>query len=176
MQHELNRVPVAYRAPFDIGGRCWVEQRLPGASILEIVESCPVLPANFKWVGYVCINGEVVPRGMWSMVRPKPSRAELPIAITMHVALQNPGGGGGGGKQTFQLVAALALVVVATVITAGAFGPEGLALAGSYLAAGSTSAQLLAGAITIGGALAISAMSGPPTAAAGVDAGGINSE
>jgi len=176
MQHEPI-VPVAYRAPFDFSGKCWIEHRPPGSSVLDIVASCPVLPPNFHKDGYVCINNEIVPREMWALVRPKATRAELPIAVTMHLALQNPrGGGGGGGKQTFQLVAALALIVVTTAITAGAFGPEGLALAGSYLAAGSTSAQLLAGAVAIGGALAISALSGPPISAAGVDAGGTNAE
>jgi len=177
MQPEL-RVPVAYRAPFDFNGKCWVEHRAPGESILEMVRACPVLPASFERSGYVCINGEVVPRHMWALVTPKPSRPDRPIAVTMHLALQAPGGGGGGAKQTYALVAAIALLVVATVITGG--GASGLIFPGigevGLFEAGSLSAQLLAGAVTVGGALAISALTAPPTAAAGIDAGGVNSE
>ena len=174
MQHELT-VPVAYRAPFDFNGQCWVEHRLPGSSVLEMVASCPVLPPNFYSDGYVCINNQIVPREMWAFVRPKPTRPEVPVAVTMHIALHGGGAGGGGGKQTFALIAAVALLVVATVITGGgaaALAPAELGL----FEAGSISAQLLAGAVTVGGALAISALTAPPSSAAGVDAGGANAE
>src|SRR5262252_8701994 len=116
----LERVPVAYRPPFGSGDLYFKEQ-LPGANILEIVQGVPNLPANFARDGYVCINGEIVPRERWAFVRPKPSRSEFFVSVTLHVALGNPGGGGNasGRKSIIGLVAAIALIAVTTFITGG---------------------------------------------------------
>src|SRR5215813_1562767 len=172
----LECIPVAYREPFDFS-HCYVDQRPCGESILEIVRSVPKLPGNFMQCGYVCINGEIVPRELWSYVRPKPPRPELHVAVTLHVSLGSPGGGRSTGKTIGALVAALALVVITAGISAGAlpaiFGAEAL---GGYFVAGSLSAQLLAGAVGLAGALAISALTAPPTAAAGVDLQQTNQE
>lgn len=155
-------VPIVYREPFEFNGPCWVDERRPGETILEMVRSVPNLPDLFMTRGVVCINGEVVPREMWAYVRPKPTRAELPIAVTMHWPL------GGGGRSTLKtivgIVAALALIVVTAGIAGGALGVAGPIFGGAFLfGAGSTSAALLAGAVGIAGALAISALTAPPT-------------
>ena len=153
-------VPVAYRAPFDFSGPCHVSMREPGDSILEIVLSTECLPRNFMTCGNVCINGEVVPREMWAYVRPKPTSDLVPVAVTMHVSLHSRGGGGGStAKSVIGIVAALALVVVTGGIAAGFAAP----LLGAEFAAGTLGASLLAGAVGIGGALAISALTAPPT-------------
>jgi len=139
-----------------------------GESILEIVlsvRSARRLPEAFLTRGIVCINGEVVPRDMWSMVRPKPYCASMPISVTLHYPLQGPGSGGGSSttKSIIGIVAAIALIIVTQGIASGALLGAGGMLAGVFpFAAGSLSAQLLAGAVGIAGALAISALTAPP--------------
>jgi hypothetical protein len=160
-------VPVAYRPPFAFGAMPWRDARPHGESILEIVRSVPNLPREFDSRGIVCINGEPVPRELWSYTRPKQTTDNLPIAVTLHFPLGSPGGGGGGSsaKSIIGLVAAVALIAVASFITGGGaaiflgYGSAGL------FAAGSTSALLLAGAVSVAGALAISALTAPPTQA-----------
>ena len=159
-------VPVAYRAPFDFSGSCHVSMRAPGDSILEIVLSTECLPRNFITCGHVCINGELVPREMWAYVRPKPTSNLVPIAVTMHVTLHGGGGGGGGGgrKSIIGLVAAVALVAV-TAFIAGPFAAGLFPVLGETVGLGFTVGQVLAGAVGIAGALAIGALTAPPTAA-----------
>jgi Concanavalin A-like lectin/glucanases superfamily len=162
-------IPVAYRAPFDFGGPCYVDQRLPGESILDIVRSVPNLPRNFTQVGYVCINGEIVPRELWSFVRPKPPRPELHIAVTLHVSLHGGGGGRGTLKTIGALVAAIALIVITQGIATGAIlGGLSGGVAGALGVSAAAGAQILAGAVGIAGALAISALTAPPVSAAGI--------
>jgi len=159
---DKNKVAVAYREPFAFGSTPYRDLRVGGETIAEIVRSVPRLPDMFESRGVVCINGEEVPREMWSRVRPKVSTGELPIAVTLHWPLGNLGGSN-SGKSIIALVAAIALIAVATAITGGAaavftgFGEAGL------FAAGSTSATLLASAVSVAGALAISALTAPPT-------------
>jgi hypothetical protein len=171
MNAPLDRVPIAYCPPFG-SGDLYVDQRRPGGSILDIVRSVPNLPAHFERAGYVCINGEIVPRHMWAYVRPKPTRTDSYVSVTLHFALGSPGGGQGGGRSTTKsiigIVAAIALIVVTQGIASGAlFGTLGT------IGFGITGAQVLAGAVGIAGALAISALTAPPTQTSN-DAGGSN--
>ena len=156
-------IPVTYRPPFAIGREPWRDVRKHGQTILEIVQTVPDLPKGFiNRGGVVCINGEIVPRNLWSLVRPKPTNEALPISVTLHWPLQNPGGGGGGSSTTksiIGIVAAIALVVVTQGIAAGAFP----FLVGAGFAAGTLPTLALAGAVGIAGALAISALTAPPT-------------
>jgi hypothetical protein len=177
MRLDANRIPLAYRAPFDFG-KCYVDERLPGESILDMVLSVPDLPRDFMRNGYVCINNEVVPRNLWKHVRPRPATAEVPICVTLHYALQSPGGGGGGGgrKQILGLVAAIALLVVVAFLTGGA-GAAAFPALGGELFLGVTVGQVVGGAVGIAGALAISALTAPPVSAPGVESGAsLNSE
>jgi hypothetical protein len=148
-----DRVHVAWQdRPFS--GRIHKSALPQGLSCAEIVASVPDLNhRRFLEVGTVCINGEVVPREMWAFVRPK-SRND--VYVTLHMPLH----GGGSGKDTFRIIAVIALLVVATAITSGAaaslFPETGLFLAGSV------SAQVLAGAVSLGGALLLGAFVKPP--------------
>ena len=170
MRLEPNTVPIAYRAPFAFNGPCYVDMRPHGESILDIVLSVPHLPARFVHDGVVCINGEVVPNEMWAYVRPKPTSADLPIAVTLHQPLH--GGRGSGLKKVLAVVAAIALVVVTAFIA----GPAGVAAVGSFLglsgAAATFAAAAVAGAVGIAGALAISALTAPPSPAGTSQPGG----
>jgi hypothetical protein len=163
-------VPVAYREPFAFNGPCWVDHRRAGENILDIVLSVPNLPPTFLSRGVVCINGEVVPRDLWSRVRPKPTSDQLPIAVTMHWPLQ--GGGRAGTKAIVGVVAAIALVVVtaglATPGVIAGFAPGLAGFAGTTFGF-VTGAQIIAGAVGILGSLAISALTRPPTQAATQD-------
>lgn len=135
-----------------------------GMTLYEIMLGMDCLPAGFEQRGVIQINGHEINRGAWHLVRPKPSMQAKPIAVTFHMPPRG-GGKGGGGKSVIGIVAAVALLVITTAITGGALGPAGFASISSTLfAAGSTSAQLLAGAVGLIGALAISALVRPPVA------------
>lgn len=152
-------IPVAWREPFSLGD-AYRDLRPCGESIGEIVRSIPTLPPGFPGRGVVCVNGEPVPRVMWDHVRPKTSTADLPVIVTLHYPLAGGGDkGGGGAKSVIALVAAVAL----TALTGGIAGGLAFGTVGGLFAAGSLSAQLLAGAVGIAGALLISAISAPPT-------------
>jgi hypothetical protein len=167
MSMQPDVIPVTYRPPFAFGARPWRDVRPHGETILQIVQSVPDLPPWFMSKGTVCVNGEPVPRNLWPHVRPKAATEAIPVVVTLHWAPGNPGGGGGNTRKSIVgLVAAIALVAVATAISGGALTPESAALTGVLpLGAGSIGAHVLAGAVTIAGALAIAALTKPPTTA-----------
>lgn len=121
-----------------------------GCTVAELVERMPV--ANDFWDrGTVSIGGHVVPCNLWHVVRPKPE-----TIVTMHM----PAAGGGGddsGKAIFAFVASLALTVAAGWIVGG-----GLATKTGWFAAGSISASVLAGTVSLVGSLLLSALVPPP--------------
>lgn len=132
-----------------------------GLSIADIVACVPNLPVGFLLHGHVRVNGDLVPGEMWTRVRPK---ARETVAVTLHMPLY--GGGGDSGK--IATIAAIAILVVAVAITAGALAP----VLGAAFEAGALGAQLAAGAVSLGGALLIGALIKPPTlGAAGTQAG-----
>jgi hypothetical protein len=152
-------VPVTYRPPFAFGQTPWTDARLHGQTILEIVQSVPDLPRSFLVKGNVCINGENVPRELWSYVRPKPTSDDLPIVVTLHWPLGGPGGGGRSTtKSIIGIVAAIALLAVTTFLA----GPAGLALLAGFGISGFGATLFIAG-VGIAGALAIGALTAPPT-------------
>lgn len=108
-----------------------------------------MLGPNVSITAEVSIGGHIVPRQLWSQVRPKAGQM-------IHVAIL-PQGGGNGAKW----IRIVALVVI-SVLTYGA--GAGWFAAGGYFAAGSASAAALAAGISIVGTLAINALVPPPTA------------
>lgn len=162
LEHRI--VPLAWRAPFAVMMPAWRDARPVGETVLEMVKSVPDLPQEFMARGVVCINGEAVPRELWDVIRPKADRPECPIAVTLHLPAGKGGsssGGGGGAKSIISLVAAFALVVVTGGIAAGFLAP----VLGAAFAAGGIGAIALSAAVGIGGALALSALSPPPSLA-----------
>lgn len=150
----MNRLHTIYREPFSLG-QPQIRALSPGGSLVEIARKVDGLPFDFFDAGTILVNGEVVPREYWDRVRPKAD-----TVVTLHAPISG-GGGGGGGKQVFALVAAIALTVVTGGIAAGSLAP----FLGTSFAAGTLGASLLAGAISIGGALAIGALTSPPVVA-----------
>lgn len=162
----VSPIAAAYwRAPF-ASGRPSALMVLPGDTIADIVERMPGLPSRFKSEGVVCIDGHEIDRRYWSRVRPRPRLSGTTVNITLHLPLQGGGGGGSGGRgrgKAGSIFAIVAFVVLAFatygISTSGLPG----AAAGELFAAGTTSAKILAGAVGIAGALAISALSAPPS-------------
>ena len=131
--------------------------RMP--TIAEIVAEIPPdeLPRGFAELGEVRINDEIVPRGLWHLVRPRwhPDRDTV---VTLHVPLTGPGGGGGSsggssGKSTIALVASIAVLLVASAVSGGLLGLPGIGI----LSAGAVNA-IAGAAIGPGGTLKISAL------------------
>lgn len=160
-----NLITALWRPPFSTGA---VNQSvLPaGATLRDLVDHMPNLPADFEAHGQIRINNNVIFRKFWPNLKPVELLDGKPLAITFHLPPQDGGGGGGGGKN--QTAIALVAALTITLATAGASAGVFAGIGGSGLfAAGSLSAKVLAGAIAIGGSLAISALTGPPVASAG---------
>ena len=153
-------IPLAWRErPFDgpIHRRMIepIEGRWP--SIAEIVRSTA---PTFEDAGEVRINGDVICRDAWHVVRPH-LKAGVPIGITLHMPLRGGGGGRGGGeKNTVGMVAMIAVMLAATAITQGgaltALGSMGVA--GSWLGAGTAGAHIAGAALAPGGLIASNAL------------------
>jgi hypothetical protein len=129
-------------------------------TIRQIVDSIPEseLPRGFAELGEVRINGDVQPREIWHIARPR-HRPGFDTVVTLHVPLTGGGGGGssGGGKNTGALVASIAVLLVAAVVSGGALGALFPSLAG-VVGAGTIGASLAGAAIGCGGDLEISAL------------------
>lgn len=152
---DTGKVLVAYRAPFAQGrGRVLVFE--PQQTVSQIVASFNGLPPDFFQRGYVLVNGHELDRRHWSRIRIKAGQE-----VVFAYALAGGGGRrGGAGKAILGLVVAVATVLTAGAAAAGFFG----AGAGTLFGAGTLSAKLLAGGISLIGSLAQSALSKPPAA------------
>jgi len=165
-------VAVLKERPFDGPLRIlpvdWSAERTP--SIAEILGAQSDLPPGFRERCVARVNGELVPRAMWPHVRPKPCcvRGGKPIDVVVIFSLPLGNGGGGGSsggssggarKNPLTSVATIAVLLAATAVTAGAAAP----LLGASFAASTVGAAIAGTAIGIGGALAIAALSPPPS-------------
>jgi len=157
-------VAVLKERPFD--GRLrilsvdWAAERTP--SIAEILDAQSDLSINFRAMCVARVNGELVPRELWHLVRPK-RNPPLDVVVTFTLPLGNPGGSGGGGSssggghksgmQTAATVGTIAVLLAATAISAGALGPlaASLGATGGFLGASSVSAAILGAGVGIGG-------------------------
>lgn len=141
------RVLTVYRESFvDVPVRLALDESM---TLAEMVTRMPVAN-DFHDRGTVTVNGAVMPRGVWHLVRPKPD-----TVVTMH--LPAAGGGDDSGKAIFAFVASLALTVAAGWIVGG-----GLATKTGWFAAGSLSASVLAGTVSLVGSLLLSSLIAPP--------------
>ncbi len=141
------RVLTVYRESFvDVPVRVALDH---GLTIAEMIERMPVA-GDFRQRGTVTVNGAVMPAGVWHLVRPKSD-----TVVTMH--LPAAGGGDDSGKAVFAFIASLALTVAAGWIVGG-----GLATKTGWFAAGSLSASVLAGSVSLIGSLLLSSLVSPP--------------
>lgn len=123
-----------------------------GLTIREVIGLVPSLPAWFDEHGEILINGKPCPREWWGRVKPRSDRT---VMVEMRMRLH---GGGSTGKNIATIIASVALIAVATWITAGGAAP----FLGSAFAAGTFGATATAFAVTTVGALALRALVPPP--------------
>jgi len=158
----MNDLHCIYRPPFSqVAPRI---QKLPAGRTLAEMVPLMHLPSVFHHHGTICVGGHPVPRGAWHLVRPKAVTGGFANVVTFHAPIM--GGGEDGGKNPLALIAAIGLTVLSGGAAAGLFGAGGsLAVTGSstLFAAGSISANFLAGGISLIGSLLINALVPPPT-------------
>lgn len=124
-----------------------------GLTIDEALDAARWDRAVDPWT-VVTIDGREVPASMWTRVRPKPGR-ELLVGV-------RPAGGGGRGKQAMQMVAMVAVMVVAAYV-AGPLGAGAWVGGSSVLGIGTAAGSaLVTGAITLAGSLLIAQLFKPP--------------
>ncbi len=154
--HQPQMVLAVYKPDF---GQGRMSRRLfdTDMTVSQMIASWDVLPREFFQRGIVMVDGEhELDRRYWSRTRLK-----LGVSIVLQLPLAGSKRGEGNGAKTGVLALILA---VATVLTAGAASAGFFATSGGWFAAGSLSAKILGGAISLVGALAQSALSAPPAA------------
>lgn len=140
--------------------RLYSHVAVDGLSIAEYVEVFRAdLPYDFDRFGAVTINEQPVPRELWAKVRPR-VRFDLEITVSFHVAPM------GGGNVSIATIAGLAVLLAATLVTAGAAAPLlgalGGAQFGALFAAGTIGAKIAGLAVAVVGTLAVNALTPPP--------------
>ena len=166
----LHPVAVLKERPFDGRLRRLEVDWSRAPSIAEILDAQEDLPQHFRDHCIARVIDEEVPREMWRYVRPKPCSVRngkvIDVVVIFSLPLGSPGGGGarggsGGGakKNPIATVATIAVLLAATVVSAGALAP----LDAGLLGAGTIGAHLAGAAISLGGALAIAALVPPPS-------------
>lgn len=159
----MNQIVHAKFNPFE--ARSFHFRVASGQCVAQIVASCgDDVPSWFWFEGEVRINGEPILRKQWASF--------VPVAddiITLHAVIEGGGGGKGGGgtKNTIITVAAIALLVGATLVSGGLLGPAaagtiGTGLFGASFAAGGIGATLGGLALTVGAAALMMTLTPPP--------------
>jgi hypothetical protein len=150
-----NVVAVFKERPFD--GRVHIHpiavcDRLPTVS--QIIASAPELPAGFNEICQARINGELIPRNLWHVVRPR-AHSKMDLALTFTLPLQGASSGSAGGsrKNPIAMIATIAVLLVATAVSGGTLGLPAI----GFLTAGAVNALAGAG-IGIAGRLEIDAL------------------
>ncbi|HXF88149.1 MAG TPA: hypothetical protein VNK48_07350 [Xanthobacteraceae bacterium] len=147
--------------PFD--GRLRILPVERAMSVAEIIAEQDDLPAAFVQHCEARINGEPIPRCMWTRVRVRPS-AGRDVVVTFTLPLLGGGGGGGGIGKVLRSVAAIAVLLVAA--SAGPWLAQTLwASAGGLGVVPSGIASITSTALALGGTLAVAALSPPPSLA-----------
>lgn len=131
-----------------------------GLTIAAMARRMPELPADFDTRGVVCINGHVVPRAVWGMVKPKPFVAGVRTEVTFHAPPM--GGGDDGGKSILAIVAGIALTALTGFVAGGGLAAK-FGFSAKLLGAGTIGAQLAAAGVSLAGSLLISALVPPPS-------------
>lgn len=136
-----------------------VRRNLPaGLSLVELTHLMPELPDDFLARGAILIGGVAVQRELWPLLRPRADRAGPPLEVTFHAPPR--GGGGDSRKSVFALLASVALTAASGFIAGGGLATRfGL----TRFAAGSLAASALASGVSLVGALAVAALSPPPS-------------
>lgn len=159
LPHNLDGIPVTWRdTPFSDNLRFIKVQKR-----MTIAEVAALLPAEIANRPFATVNDVMIPRDKWHLVRLKEPTSRNPIIVTFPSALQ--GGGGGGVKRTIGAIAGIAVLLASIVVApyiASAIAPS---LTSAFGISAATTLTLTQATLSIGGALLISALTPPPTAA-----------
>jgi hypothetical protein len=117
-----------------------------GLTVTEILERVPNLPKHFSEYGQVVINDEILPKFLWSKVPKEGAQVVLSIRLQGNV--------GKGLKNVLAIVAQIALIAAASLISGGALAP----ILGASFAAGTVGASLAAAGIGLLGTVLIGAL------------------
>lgn len=128
----------------------------PGKSIAEMVAETPGLPPDFAKRGEVLLGEAPLVRRFWSRIRLKPGKR-----VTFHYPLAGGGGNGSSGRKS---ILSLVVSIAALVASVAVLGGAAAGLFGAAFKAGTIGARLLAGGISVVGALAAGALTPPPVA------------
>jgi len=110
-----------HRDPFSLMPRRF---DLPeGASLADMAARIETLPEGWPRHEHdvIAINGHVIPRGCWPMIRPKPVAGNGCPVVVEFFAPPMGGGGSGDGKNVAGLLASIALTVATGGIASGTF-------------------------------------------------------
>lgn len=120
------------------------------AEVVDFLHVNTIVPQEFESHGACYLEqgdkGCIVERANWHLVRPKPN-------VGVFISTIPKGGGKQGGKNTFALIAAIALIAVVAFVSAGGIGflaPSLMALVGPQTIGASIAAAVVGAA---GGAL-----------------------
>jgi hypothetical protein len=130
---------------------------VPGNATLADIVALAEVPRWIAECGEVAINGHVVHRKFWRLVRPKDGSIVTVYPPTLH------GGRDSSSKQVLTIVATIALIAGTAFIGAGGLAALGASSA-LFGATGSLTAYAAA-AFGIAGQLALTALAPPPVAA-----------
>jgi len=140
-----------FRSPFGFGPQS-VRRLAPGATLLDMARDMDLPREWWDHGGLIDIDGHIVPRASWGLIRPKAGVTEVRFLLPIH-----GGGGGDDGKNALATIASLALLVGTSFVAGG-----GLASTfGSAFAANSVGANLAAGALGLLGNAALSSAFAP---------------
>jgi hypothetical protein len=125
----------------------------PGSTLQQCVDAAiPTRYLNSEIDAVVMINGHIIPKHYWHLVRPK-------IGTVTNINII-PQGGGGGKKNPIATLLSIAVMIAAPYAATALLGPT---LAATQVGIGAlTYGGLLSGAIGVVGRLAISALAPPP--------------
>jgi hypothetical protein len=130
---------------------------VPGNATLADIVALAEVPQWILETGEVAINGHIIPRRHWRLVRPKDGMVVTIYPPTLH------GGQQGSTKQVITIVATIAIIAGAALISGGTLAP----FLGAGFAAGTFGAAAAGAAFGIAGQLALRALAPPPVASNG---------
>jgi hypothetical protein len=165
------KVMAIHRDPFSISPRLYPAPE--GETLAEMASRVKSLPEG--WPRHegdaICINGEVVPRGAWHLIRPHAvSASGSPVEVTFHAPPMGGGGGGGGGKNVLSVVASIGLIALSGGLAAG-FQSFALANLTRSVTTAALLGKLAGAAVLIGGSAILQALAPTPSIPRAANAG-----
>ncbi|MBF9042946.1 hypothetical protein HKCCE4037_06390 [Rhodobacterales bacterium HKCCE4037] len=158
-------IVATYRAPLSLAP-VKVAHHGRDLTVQQMAEAMD-LPVEWWARGIVAVDGQVIPRHLWPVARPRPDAHEVRFLLR----LTGGGGGGEGGKNPLAVLGSLFLLAATGFIAGGGLAP----FLGQGFAAGTFGARLAGGVLAAAGSQALSRVGqrgtgGAPQAGSDLDA------